>query len=238
MEDLSVWEILNGALGTMWALVAFSVIVMTVALERTLAQWKFMDRARSLADTVSRCLTRGAVDEGRSACERSRSALADVFLVGYQRLGRAKEANVDAAVNRERVRVLSNLKGPLWILGTIGATAPFVGLFGTVVGILFGFGDLEAADARGEAGIGVVSGHISEALVATAAGILVAVVAVIVFNFFNQKLARIALEVKMLTEEFLEQLHDFGGPERARTSRSKDSRDKKEEDSDGDRQAA
>ena len=232
MDDLSVWEILNGALGSMWVLVGFSVLVTTVAVERAIAQWKFMGRARALADTVSRCLTRGAIDEGRSACERSRSPLADVFLVGYERLGRVKAENVDSAVHRERVRVLASLKGPLWIMGTIGATAPFVGLFGTVVGILFGFGDLEAADARGEAGIGVVSGHIAEALVATAAGILVAVVAVIVFNFFNQRLARISLELKMLTDEFLEQLHEFGGPDKKRLD------SKAEEDADGDRHAA
>ncbi|MCG8423266.1 MAG: MotA/TolQ/ExbB proton channel family protein [Proteobacteria bacterium] len=233
MDKQSIWDILNGALGTMWVLIGFSVLVMTVALERIVAQWKFMSRARALADIVSRCLTRGAVDEGRSACERSRSPLADVFLVGYERLGRVKADNVNSAVHRERVRVLSSLKGPIWLLGTIGATAPFVGLFGTVVGILFGFGDLEAADARGEAGIGVVSGHISEALVATAAGILVAVVAVIIFNFFNQRLARISLELKMLTDEFLEQLHEFGGPESERAQRGTG-----REDADGDRKAA
>ena len=252
MEKLSIWEHLNGSTGigtmlTLWSLLGFSVLVVTVALERTIIQWGFMTRARALADTVSRCLTRGAIEEGRSACERSRSPLADVFLVGYERLGRVKAANVDSAVHRERVRILASLKGPLWMLGTVGATAPFVGLFGTVLGILFGFGDLEEADARGEAGIGVVSGHISEALYATAFGILVAVVAVVVFNFYNQRLSRVALEIKMLTDEFLEQLHEFGGPDKdenqAGHSKSKDkgkskSKGKAEEDADGDRKAA
>ena len=238
MDGPKILEILNGALGTMWVLIGFSVLVMTVALERVVAQWKFMARARALADTVSRCLTRGAVSEGRSACERSRSALADVFLVGYERLGRVKAENVNSAVHRERVRVLASLKGPVWLLGTIGATAPFVGLFGTVVGILGGFGDLEAAEARGEeAGIGVVSGYLYEALYATAFGIGVAVIAVVVFNMFNQRLSRISLELKMLTDEFLEQLHEFGGPEKEQASPDKESVSEGE-DADGDRKAA
>lgn len=231
-------EILNGALGTMWVLIGFSVLVMTIALERVVAQWKFMARARALADTVSRCLTRGAVSEGRSACERSRSALADVFLIGYERLGRVKAENVNSAVHRERVRVLASLKGPVWLLGTIGATAPFVGLFGTVVGILGGFGDLEAAEARGEeAGIGVVSGYLYEALYATAFGIGVAIIAVIIFNMFNQRLSRISLELKMLTDEFLEQLHELSDPETEKASPGSDSA-KDGEDADGDRKAA
>ncbi|MEM9489167.1 MAG: MotA/TolQ/ExbB proton channel family protein [Myxococcota bacterium] len=221
MEQQTIWDILNGALGTMWVLIAFSVITTAVALERIIAQWNFIGRARALADTVSRCLGRGAVDESRSACERSRSPLADVFLVGYERLGRVKDENVDSAVHRERVRILAALKGPSWTLGTIGATAPFVGLFGTVVGILEGFGELKKAEESGEAGIGVVSGYISEALIATAAGILVAVIAVIIYNYFNQRLARFARELKMLTDEFLEQLHEADSPDSERGPRQR-----------------
>lgn len=231
MEQQSVWDILNGAWGTLWVIFGFSVISVAVALERGWALWQFTTRARALADTVSRCLTRGAVDEGRSACERSRSPLADVFLVGYERIGRVKPENVDTAVHRERVRMVAALRTRLWIVGTVGAASPFVGLFGTVVGIMNAFARLQQAEAAGEGtGIGVVSGNISEALVATAAGIGVAVVAVIIYNFFNQRLARISQELKMLTDEFLEQLHEHG-PESERASGAS-------EDADGDRQAA
>lgn len=200
---------LNSAGGAMWVIVVFSVLAVAVALERLMVQWGFTSRARALSDTVSRCLMRGALDEGRSVCERSRSPLADVFLVGYERLGRSRPDNVDSAVHRERLRVVARLKARLWMLGTIGATAPFVGLFGTVVGIMDAFGKLHMAESSGmEAGIGVVSGHISEALIATAAGILVAVEAVIIYNYFNQRIARMSMELKMMTDEFLEELHE------------------------------
>ena len=203
-----------------------------------------MTRARALGEIVTRCLARGALDEGRSACERSRSPVADIFLVGYERLGRAKPEHVATAVHRERLRVNADLKSRLWMLGTIGATAPFIGLFGTVVGIMNAMGGF-----KGDVTYSMVSGPISEALVATAAGILVAVEAVFLFNFFNQRAGRIAIELKLLTDEFLELLLDPPSetqPSR-RNRRDDVDRDRGEQnekskrtrgDGDGDREAA
>ncbi len=213
----------------MWLIIGLSVVALAVASERAVAQWQFTTRARLLADTVGRCLSKGAIDEGRSACERSPSPLADVFLVGYERLGRARPEHLAAAVHRERQRVNQDLKLRMWILGTIGATAPFIGLFGTVVGIMDAMGGF-----KGDVTYSMVSGPISEALVATAAGILVAVEAVFLFNFFNQRAARIAIELKLLTDEFLEQLSEAPSESGGRKSRSKDSA----KDADGDREAA
>ena len=201
--DQSIWELLSHGGGAMWVVLGFSVIALAVAIERAIAQWKFVTRARALGDTVTRCLSRGALEEGRSACERSPSPIADVFLVGYERLGRAKPEHVVTAVHRERLRVNQDLRTRLWMLGTIGATAPFVGLFGTVVGIMKAMGGSRATTRSSSR---MVSGPISEALIVTAAGILVAVEAVILFNFFSQRANRIATEMKLLTDEFLELL--------------------------------
>ena len=228
----SLWDILNMAGYAMWAIVGLSVLTVAVALERLVVQWRFMDRARALADTVGRCLKRGAFDEARSACERSRSPLAEVFLVGYERLGRTKRENLAAAVDRERVRVMLGMKTRMWIIGTIGAIAVFVGLFGTVIGIQEAFGRI--AETRSN-DMAVVSGGLTEALYATAAGILVAVEAVVLYNFFNQRLGRIAIELKLLTDEFLEQLDEHGPKGAAQTKTRAD--DESEEDH-GNREAA
>ncbi len=211
----SLWDILNMAGYAMWVIVSLSVLTVAVSLERLLSQWRFMDRARSLAETVGRCLKRGAFDEARSACERSRSPLAEVFLVGYERLGRTRRDNLQSAVDRERVRVMLGLKTRLWIIGTVGAIAVFVGLFGTVIGIQEAFRRMAES---GSNEMKVVSGGLTEALYATAAGILVAVEAVVLYNFFNQRLARIAIELKMLSDEFLEQLDEHGPKAAARGS--------------------
>lgn len=241
--DQSIWELMNHGGGAMWVVISFSVIALAVAIERAIAQWKFVTRARQLGDTVTRCLSRGALEEGRSACERSPSPIADVFLVGYERLGRAKPEHVATAVHRERLRVNQDLRSRLWMLGTIGATSPFVGLFGTVVGIMTAMGGFKADD---EVKFSMVSGPISEALIVTAAGILVAVEAVILFNFFSQRANRVATEMKLLTDEFLELLLESPGetqPTRAKKPESNN--DNKSEgkahakgDGDGDREAA
>jgi len=218
---------------------AFSVAALAIAIERAIAQWKFVTRARNLGETVTRCLARGAVDEGRSACERSPSPVADVFLVGYERLGRAKPEHVATAVNRERLRVNQDLRVRLWVLGTVGATAPFVGLFGTVVGIMNAMGRFKGDD---EVKFTMISGPISEALIVTAVGIGVAVGAVILFNFFSQRAGRIATEMKLLTDEFLELLLDTPGEaqpgRKARRDDDRDHGDQRERakgDGDGDR---
>jgi biopolymer transport protein ExbB/TolQ len=197
-----LWEFSFAAVA-FWVILAFSVIALAVAIERAIAQWSFVTRARALGDTVTRCLSRGAVEEGRSACERSPSPIADVFLVGYERLGRSKPEHVVTAVHRERLRVNQDLRARMWMLGTIGATAPFVGLFGTVVGIMKAMGGFKGDE---EVKFTMVSGPISQALIVTAVGIIVAVEAVILFNFFSQRANRIATEMRLLTDEFLELL--------------------------------
>lgn len=190
---------------TLAAMLLCSVIALAVAIERTFQLWRFTDRQRDLAEAVKRCLYRGALAEARTACERSKSPLSEVFLVGFERLGRSSKEVLAAAVDRERQRLGLSLKGPLWILGTIGATTPFVGLFGTVVGIMAAF---EAIGKSKQAGIEVVGPGIAEALISTAVGIGVAVVALLFFNFFQSRLSRINVELRLVVEEFVELLQE------------------------------
>jgi biopolymer transport protein ExbB/TolQ len=116
----------------------------------------------SVFTILERLLTR------RSAVRRVREAFAAATA------GDPKALSDDA-----RARLLVELRRRLWILGTVGSSAPFVGLFGTVVGIVRAFEDMAQS---GSAGFAVVAAGIAEALVATAAGIVVAVIAVIAYN--------------------------------------------------------
>lgn len=224
--DQSIWELMSHGGYAMWVVLAFSVVALAVAIERAIAQWSFVTRARQLGETVTRCLSRGAFEEGRSACERSPSPIADVFLVGYERVKNSKPERVVTATHRERMRVNGELRNRLWMLGTIGATAPFVGLFGTVAGIITGLGGFHKGQ---QVSFSDVAGPVSEALIVTAVGILVAVEAVILFNFFSQRANRIGTEMKLLTDEFLELLLDAPVESQPKT-------DKK--DKDGGREAA
>jgi biopolymer transport protein ExbB len=181
-----------------------SLIALAVAIERLIALWGIAESSRSLADTIARHLLRGDVTAARTAAQRSDSMSADIFLAGFGRIERGGTA-LDAAVERERQQVGLKLKRNLWVLGTIGATAPFVGLFGTVSGIMRSFKDLGLDVSQGGSGgtVAVMTG-ISEALVATAAGILVAVEAVILYNYFQARIARLGVELRLIADEFVE----------------------------------
>jgi biopolymer transport protein ExbB len=207
--DTSLAGILKSGSASMWVIVACSVIALAVAIERAIALWGFTRRARTLADAVTRALFRGDVEDARAHCDRSGSPAADLFLAalvgGAPRPGarpsRPAAERVVAAVERERQQVNLKLRRNLWILGTVGATAPFVGLFGTVVGIMHAFRQMANT---GQGGFAVVAAGISEALVTTAGGIAVAIQAVVIFNFLNVHVGRLALELKLLAEEYLE----------------------------------
>jgi biopolymer transport protein ExbB len=209
VDDLLHYLRLGGF--TMAIIAASSLLALAVAIERLIALWRVSDASKALSETIARHLLRGDVGAARSAAERSPAVVADIFLAGFQRLDRVRTVGsaVEAAVERERSQVNLRLKKNLWILGTIGATAPFVGLFGTVTGIMRSFRDLGVdVGAGGTGGTAAVMTGISEALIATAAGILVAVEAVILYNYFQTRLGRIAVELRLLSDEFVELLRE------------------------------
>src|SRR5947207_2256254 len=88
-----------GALVFLGFILLCSIVAASLALERIAALWSFLDRARSLFETVKRCLYRGAIAEGRAACERSNSPAAELFLVGFERFGRSSDQALEAAVD-------------------------------------------------------------------------------------------------------------------------------------------
>ncbi|HEX8437045.1 MotA/TolQ/ExbB proton channel family protein [Archangium sp.] len=195
---------------TLAFLLLASVVALGVAIERLIALWGVSERSRALGDTVHKHLLRGDVTAARTATERSDAAVADIFLAGLDRFERTRACDgVDAAVERERAQVGLRLRRNLWILATIGSLTPFVGLFGTVAGIMKSFKDLGLdVQAGGTGGTAAVMTGISEALVATAVGILVAVQAMAFYNYFQARLSRVLVELRLMGDEFVELLRE------------------------------
>jgi biopolymer transport protein ExbB/TolQ len=186
-----------------------SVLAVGVAIERVITLWGVGDRARELGQLIARHLLRGEVSAARSAADRSTAMAADLFRAGFERAAKTTGPPLDAAVDRERTQLALKLRRGLWILGTIGATAPFVGLFGTVWGIMRAFKDLGLdVEAGGTGGSAAVMSGISEALIVTAVGIIVAVEAVVLYNLFQARLSRLNVEFKLIAEEFVELLRE------------------------------
>lgn len=196
---------------TMGVILGASILTLVVAIERAIALWGLSESSRALGETIARHLLRGDVAAARSAAERADVPTADIYLAAFNRVDRARASSgsLEAAVERERAQVGLKLRKSLWILGTIGATTPFVGLFGTVAGIMRSFRDLGVDVGAGGAGnTAAVMTGISEALITTAGGILVAVEAVVLYNYFQTRLARFSIELRLLSDEFLELLRE------------------------------
>jgi len=152
-------------------------------------------RLRGL-DRKSRDLTRGVVDAvvkhdlvtARSLCESAKTPLAGIFLEGLRWRNIALE-DLNSVLSTSRSEAVTELRRGLWVLGTIGSLAPFIGLFGTVWGILRSFHDMAT---QGSGGFAVVASGISEALVATAVGLLVAIIALAAFNWLQVRVGAVA----------------------------------------------
>lgn len=186
----------------LWGVLIASSLVMALAAEQLFMFWGLVARARELGGEVGKALFHGDLQAARTVCERSQSPVADVFIAGLNKISRPGHS-FQRAAERERQRFRLWLRRRLWALGTVGALAPFVGLFGTVIGIIRAFSDIAASDAGGFA---VVAEGVSEALWATAGGILVAILAASLYNYFQNRGNEALVEVRLVIDEFVEQL--------------------------------
>jgi biopolymer transport protein ExbB/TolQ len=196
---------------TLWIIIACSVVAFAVAVERLAALWRFGERARALGEAAAAALRRGDLEGARLECARSRSPIGEVLLAGLAQ-ARGRPGRAAAAIERGRQELGWKLRRALWILATVGATAPFVGLFGTVLGIMTAFADMART---GQGGFGVVAAGISEALVTTAGGIAVAIEAVVLYNLLNTHVAKLVHRARLVSEEFLEALEEAPAEPRA-----------------------
>ncbi|MBW1884897.1 MAG: MotA/TolQ/ExbB proton channel family protein, partial [Deltaproteobacteria bacterium] len=111
--------------------------------------------------------------------------------------------DLDRVFATRRAELASGLKRGVWMIGTVGSLAPFVGLFGTVVGIIRAFGVMSES---GETGFQVVSANLSEALIATAAGLGVAIVALSFFNYLQIRIGSLNAVYARSTERLVQAL--------------------------------
>lgn len=118
----------------------------------------------------------------------------------FQRPQQTIMDNLDRALKRAEVDQVNRMEKALGFLATTGNTAPFIGLFGTVWGIMEAF---RGIGITGAADLAVVAPGISEALIATAAGLAAAIPAVVAFNFFNQKISALRAEMDIFKSDFL-----------------------------------
>jgi biopolymer transport protein ExbB/TolQ len=186
-----------------------SIWSLAVMIDRYLYFNAARKQSREFAPKVAGALKDAKLDEAIKIADRSKkSHLAEVVTAGLQEFrssgGVATEETIESssrALDRAEAIVHAKLKKGLAVLATIGATAPFVGLFGTVCGILNAF---QAIATQKTSGIGAVAGGISEALVTTAFGLLVAIPAVMAFNYFTGRVESFDVEMDNSSSELID----------------------------------
>lgn len=182
------------AIGSIWTLSIFG--------ERW---WKLRgleDASRVLASQVIERVAERDVETARRLCEESDLAVADMLLEGLSRENVAVE-DLERVFATIRAEIGVGLKRGIWIIGTVGSLAPFVGLFGTVIGIIRAFGIMSES---GETGFQVVASSLSEALIATAAGLGVAIIALLIFNYLNIRVASVTAVYARASERLVQAL--------------------------------
>src|SRR5258705_999772 len=216
LQQPSTWD-LRSMLGSMSKLalaVVFILFVLSiysfgVMIDRALMYSAARKQSRVFVQQVAGALKEGKLDEAIAVAERNRkSKIAKVVATGLSEFQSAYQQVSDADVveaakrglERSVAIVHAEMKRGLSALATIGSTAPFVGLFGTVVGILNAFKGIEQSHATG---LSAVAGGIAEALGTTACGLIVAVAALWAYNYFTNKVEAFDVEMDNSSMELI-----------------------------------
>jgi biopolymer transport protein TolQ len=204
--------------------IAFAVLLLLVAFSVTswgiiLMKWLSIRQAQRLSVEFLELFWQSKrLDEIFAKSENlAASPLAQVFRAGYQELVKVKQReqggdgkekglafggveNVERALRRAATAEMTELERLVPFLATVGSTSPFIGLFGTVIGIMKSFGEI---GAKGSANLATVAPGIAEALIATAAGLLAAIPAVIGYNWFTSRTRVLGAEMDNFSSDFM-----------------------------------
>lgn len=173
---------LLGSEWVLWLLIVLSIVSIAIMFERAVFYYKIRIDLADFTKSLNKFLMKNDWDEIKELCESSPSLESQMVLRGIEYQNRGAEA-MEQSMNGYVAGQRQKLDQGLVVLGTLGNNAPFIGLFGTVIGIIKAFNDLASMPQGGPS---VVMSGISEALVATAVGLMVAIPAVIAYNTFQR----------------------------------------------------
>lgn len=205
-EGKSIFSILNSGGGIMYILILCSILTIAIILQKS---FRFMgikksDR-RGILERIKEKISSGDIEGAKNECLKDRNPYSNVLYSGLCHYGKSKASieSVDSAMERWIAEEVMDLEEYTGIVGTIGNTAVYIGLFGTVIGIMKAFHDIST---MGQTGMSTVIIGVSEALIATATGLLVAIPSVIAFNYFMTKIERIMKEMQLCASELSDYL--------------------------------
>src|SRR4030043_1321613 len=197
----TIWEILQTGGFTMYILLFCSFLSLTILLERIIYYRKLSRTKRAgFMTRIKRALKSGDIERAMEICNETVAPYSNVIYSGLE-LHHHNEKEIGNAMEREITVETIKLERFTGIVGTIGNTAVYIGLFGTVLGIIRAFHDIATA---GAGGMSIVIGGVAEALVCTAMGLLVAMPAVIAYNYFMKGVDRSIKDTELCASELID----------------------------------
>ena len=219
-EQLDIVSLIKGSTGAVMAVLAILVCMSLISWFFIAEKAIYLFKARKQSDKFQQFFwaSKRLDNTYKEAEGLKKSPIAQMFRAGYLELTKLKKGekekdgatesmelsgieNVERSLRRASLAETTHLERNLSFLATVGSTAPFIGLFGTVWGIMHSFINLSAESS--DMGIQTVAGPIAEALIATAIGLLAAIPSVMAYNFFNQKIKVLQADMESFSNDFL-----------------------------------
>jgi biopolymer transport protein ExbB len=186
-----------------WMLLIASIIVVAIVIDRLVFFASQHTDTKGLLRQIGAKISADDLDGAIKLCQTNKGMLPRVLEFGLRR-GEKNRADITDALSIALMEHLNALERFLGVIGTIAVIAPFVGLSGTVLGIIRAFQDIAL---KGNSTPAVVAGGVSEALITTFAGLIVAIVAVIFFNYFKSRIKAYNQEMIVAANQLAEMLH-------------------------------
>ena len=187
----------------MWLLLGISVVGLAVVIERLIFFASQHGDTKGLLRAIGQRIANNDIDGAIKVCRGQRGMLPRILEFGLLR-GEKNRADITDALSIALMEHLNALERYLGIIGTIAVISPFVGLFGTVLGIIKAFNDIAL---KGNSTPAVVAAGVSEALITTATGLIIAVIAVVAFNYFKTRIKAYNQEMIVAANQMAEMLH-------------------------------
>jgi biopolymer transport protein ExbB len=191
----------------MWPLLFCAVLALGTIGERLVTFQKAQTDTRKLMASLVRTLHGQGVEPAKDLCVRTRGPIAAILHAGLTKVGRGPAA-VEKAIDNAGAIELAYLQRRLIVLNTVAGLAPLLGFLGTVSGMIHAF---DVIGATGRVGPGGVAGGIAEALITTVAGLVVAIPAQGMYNYFLSRIDQFVIEMEQSSVELLEVLSEIEG---------------------------
>lgn len=195
----------------MWPLLACSILGLVFIIERIIAYYRVKGDTAQIVSEVREAILQRKLREALDLCEGYDHPVAVTLKAGLLRVGKSHE-EIEKAMESVALHEVSKLERGLWVLATVANIAPLFGFLGTVTGMIASF------EALAEVGLGnpeAVAGGISEALITTATGLMIALPVQAAYNYFNNRVAQFALDMEISASVLLETLSEVEEGQRA-----------------------